>query len=67
MVETSVQILNERSQCEKVETSVQILNERSQCEKATFYVIPTVYSRKDKTTETVKRISRYQGLGKEGE
>ena len=50
-----------------VETSVQILNERSQCEKATFYVIPTVYSRKDKTTETVKRISRYQGLGKEGE
>ena len=28
-------------------------------------MIPTVYSRKGKTTETVKRISRCQGLGKE--
>ena len=32
-----------------------VLTERSQSEKATFYMIPTLYSRKIKSTETVKR------------
>ena len=32
-----------------------VLTERSQSEKTTFYMMPTLYSRKIKSTETEKR------------